>query len=178
MGIHSSLACCFGETPTKYHITIQKTITQTKATVKVVSENRSRFEKFAMPWNAAHNSKEWVSLTTLPIPHEAKSRTRKNGKTFRWVKSKCHRNHITSMGHGWLPTPHFIPALNDSIELNSGEETVIPDLLFSTLLFGWNTNKIPHNYPKDDDADKSHGESCVWKQVTFREIRNAMKCSA
>lgn len=44
-----SLPCCLGEIPTKYHITIQKTITQTKATVKLVSENRSRFEKFAMP---------------------------------------------------------------------------------------------------------------------------------
>ena len=45
-GIYSSLPCCFWGIPTKYHITIQKTITQTKATVRIVSENRSRFEKF------------------------------------------------------------------------------------------------------------------------------------
>lgn len=49
MGIYSSVPCCFGDVPTKYHITIQKTIMQTIATVNVVSENRSRFEKFTMP---------------------------------------------------------------------------------------------------------------------------------
>ena len=51
-------------------------------------------------------------------------------------------------------------------------------LLFSTLLFGGDTNKIPHNYPKDNDTDKSHGDSCIRKKVTFREIHDAMKCSA
>ncbi len=52
------------------------------------------------------------------------------------------------------------------------------NLLFSALLFGENTNKIPHDYPKDDYGDKSHGESCVRKQVTLREVYDAMKCSA
>ena len=41
------------ETPsdvtTKYHITIQKTITQIKAIKKGVSESRPCFEKFTMP---------------------------------------------------------------------------------------------------------------------------------
>ena len=108
IGIYCSLPCCFGEIPTKYHITIQKTITPIKATVNLVSENRSRFEKFAMPWNAAHNSNEWVSLTTFPIPHEARSRSRKNGKTLRRFKSKCHRNHITVMISTYCHTGNFL----------------------------------------------------------------------
>ena len=50
-------------------------------------------------------------------------------------------------------------------------------LLFSSLLFWGDVNKIPHNYPKDDYAYKSHGESRVRKQITFHEIHDAMKCS-
>ena len=30
------------------------------------------------------------------------------------------------------------------------------NLLLHTLLFGGSTDKIPHNYPKDNYADKSH----------------------
>ena len=52
------------------------------------------------------------------------------------------------------------------------------NLLFCTLLFWGCTNKIPHNDPEDDHADHSHGERCVRKQVTLREIYDAMKCSA
>ena len=107
-GIYCSLPCCFGEIPTKYHITIQKTITPIKAAVKVVSENRSRFEKFTMPWNAAQKSNEWVSVATFPIPHEAKSRSRKKGNTLREVKSKCHKNHIPVMISIYCQTGNFL----------------------------------------------------------------------
>jgi len=52
------------------------------------------------------------------------------------------------------------------------------NLPLSTLLFWGCTDKIPHNYPIDDNADKSRGESCVRKQGTFREIHDAMECRA
>ena len=68
-----------------------------KAIREVSFESNPRFVKFTIPWNAAQKSKEWVSVATFPIPHEAKSRSRKNGNMSRWFKSKCHRNHITVM---------------------------------------------------------------------------------
>ena len=46
---HVYSSCCLGEIPTKYHITIQKTITEIKAIRKGVSESRPCFEKFTMP---------------------------------------------------------------------------------------------------------------------------------
>ena len=69
----------------------------------------------------------------------------------------------------------ILSALDNKIALN---REINRNLLFSTLLFWGNTNKIPHNYPKDDYADKSHGEPSVRKQVTFRVIHDAMECRA
>ena len=58
-------------------------IMQMKAIRKVVFKSSPCFEKFTMPWNAAQKSSERVSVATFPIPHEAKSRSRKNGKILR-----------------------------------------------------------------------------------------------
>lgn len=82
---------------TKYHMTIQNTMTHTKAKRNVGSDSDPRFEKFTMPWNAAQNKSEWVSFATFPIPHEAKNSRRKKDRRWRWLKSKCHRNHIAVM---------------------------------------------------------------------------------
>jgi len=58
-------------------------IIQMKAIRQVVLDSNPRFEKFTMPWNAEQKSNEWVSVTTFPIPHEAKRRTKKNGNMLR-----------------------------------------------------------------------------------------------
>lgn len=79
-----------------------------KAIREVSFESNPRFVKFTIPWNAAQKSKEWVSVATFPIPHEAKSRSRKNGNMLRWFKSKCHRNHITVMIRTYCHTGSFL----------------------------------------------------------------------
>lgn len=55
----------------------------------------------------------------------------------------------------------FNPFTNSDMSLFKYCFYFLTNLLFSILLFGGLSNKIPHNYPKDDYADKSHGESCV-----------------
>lgn len=39
-------------------------------------------------------------------------------------------------------------------------------------------DKVPQNYPENDDANESYQEWGVGKQPVFREIDNAVKCRA